>query len=424
MNRITAVVLSLIIGLSACACADKESKKQETSIKAGSAYEMSLPPTQLFRNKQSISYSNGFIYMHISADDKTIYEYDTVSKTCSEIKIDSPENTAHQNVICHDGLIYSIEHTVSDTDASGPYYLISIDYNTGKTNRLYTSNDKVISLASFYKDTDMLYFIEGKNGLDNAVDDGYYSGWDLMKLDITSGKAEKVVTANSYYIENDIIYFTKYSPEKHTIDLFCCPVTSPSEITDLGITVNTAQEIVNDNNETISFDFPEYMYYTDDDKIYYADPSNTLMCYDTNSKNTKPIATLSENSRINFFGLYNDKWYILSREIAGSGGQYCLYKIEKDDKPELILSDKMLNQKYQYEYEYIDAIAVFDDMFYVVTYNGDMGRSFYQLENDDSTELIKQLGNWDYDAYEEEMTYIEKSILNNDPSKEHLRQGH
>ena len=50
-----------------------------------------------------------------------------------------------------------------------------------------------------------------------------------------------------------------------------------------------------------------------------------------------------------------------------------------------------------------------------------MGLSYYRLNDDDSTKLIKRLGNWDYEAYEEMELEIER-ILQDDPAREYLKE--
>ena len=416
MNRITAVVLSLIIGLSACACADKETTKQETSIKAGSTYEMSLPPTQHFVSNNHASYSSVFFYMHSTdyISDELIYEYDTESGKTAEIKIKADQHTHLSNIISHGGKLYASEVHAEDSGAV-QYYLTECDYNSGSSERIYTAKGEIIQLG-FYNDSDTAFFIEtdGKTDKSNHLTQGM-----LTKFDLSANKAEQLFETQQYYIDSNKIYFTKYNEKKHCLELYSCPVDDTSDVTELGLIVNTQTEI-SENNIT-SFDMSDCMFQASGDKIYYTNNENKLLCYDIKAKKTKTAAELSEGAMIRFFGQYNGKWYILSRELKQRGAQYCLYSTDSKGEPELILSDDILNQSYLFDYEFIDSIALFDDLAMVVTYNGDMGLSYYRLNDDDSTKLIKRLGNWDYEAYEEMELEIER-ILQDDPAREYLKE--
>ena len=80
-------------------------------------------------------------------------------------------------------------------------------------------------------------------------------------------------------------------------------------------------------------------------------------------KKVTQFALFKDKSFVRYFQYFNNTMIVLVREPNDNGKmyQYVLYYLDNDNKPQKIIDDAKLNEKYFYGYEYIDYMTIFNN---------------------------------------------------------------
>lgn len=382
-----AVVIIVVIFLLSGKKAAKSEIKSENSY-----YLLSSPTNMLCPEATNTAYSNDFIY-YGSSDG--LVEYDLLEGSFAVIKIEAENNEQFSCYTMSDGNIYAIQSVFNQTLKIIEYSIVNIDYNSGKVTKIYSpdNNNKIIGCMTISCDGKM-YFTEGLYDGTNVDDDGYDLGYSLFEYDIQKNEKKELLKASTYYIYNGIIYFTRLNSVTDAQRLFYAELSDLKNITDTGIDVGSE----------ISEDTP-YMYYPYDNKVYYSNNTNELMCYDVNNGTTEVIYSFDEKSYVRYFQSFNDKMIIMVREPMPEASyyQYGLYSLDADGTVKKLIDDAELNKGYEYNFEWIDYMTVFNgcnDYFIVSTYNQNAENNAYLVDKDYNFKKIVQDGEWDYEEFE------------------------
>lgn len=385
-----AVPAAAVIIIIVCLLNGKQEEKPETESEA-SYYLLSSPSNILCPEAANTAYSNDFIY-YGSSDG--LIEYDLLEKSFANIKINSDNNSQFSCYTMSNGNIYAIQSVFNESSKSDEYSIVSIDYNSGEVTNIYSpdSKDRAIGCMTLSCDGKM-YFTEGSYDEKNVDDDGFNEGYSLFEYDLTKREKNEILKADTYYILDDKIYFTKLNSKTDTVRLFYSDLSDASNMTDTGIDVGSE----------ISEDTP-YMYYPYDNKVYYSNNTNQLMCYDVDTEKTEAVYSFDEKSYVRYFQYFNDKMIILVREPMPETSyyQYGLYSLDADGNIKKLLDDAELNRDYAYNFEWIDYMTVFNgcnDYFIVSTYNPNAENIAYLVDKDYNFEKIVQDGEWDYEEF-------------------------
>lgn len=385
-----AVTAAVVIVVIVCLLNIKKADNSETK-EGASYYLLSSPSNILCPEATNTAYSNDFIY-YGSSDG--LIEYDLLDKSFANIKIDANNNEQFSCYTMSDGNIYAIQSIFNETLKIIEYSIVNIDYNSGEVTEIYSpdSKDNVIGCMTLSCDGKM-YFIEGSYDEKNVDSNGFNEGYSLFEYDLTKRKKNEILKANTYYILDDKIYFTKLHSKTDTERLFYCDLSDVSNTVDTGIDVGSE----------ISEDTP-YMYYPYDNKVYYSNNTNKLMCYDINNGTTEVIHSFDEKSYVRYFQFFNDKMIIMVREPMPETSyyQYGLYSLDADGNIKKLLDDTELNRDYDYNFEWIDYMTVFNgcnDYFIVSTYNPNAENIAYLVDKNYNFEKIVQDGEWNYEEF-------------------------
>lgn len=382
---IAAVAVTLFISLGT------KSDKAVSSEKG--QQELSASPTNLLcPEASSTAFANNFVYYKTYDG---IAEYDIESDSLAMIKVKLQE---YSNLSCYtiyDGVIYAVRSVYNSATQKEDYSIVTVDYNSGEVTEVYSApKDSILGCMSMDKDGD-IYFVEGKYKKSETDENGFSTGYSLYKYALKNSDKSEITKANTYYISDGKLYFTRLCPKTDTVRLFIAPLSDPQNVKDTGIDVGSQ----------ISENTP-YMYYPTDGDVYYSNGENKLYRYDEDNEKSDTVCTFKDKSFVRYFQYFNNTMIVLVREPNDNGKmyQYVLYYLDNDNKPQKIIDDAKLNEKYFYGYEYIDYMTIFnncEDYFLLSTYNPDADTAAYLVDKDFKLHKFISNGEWDYDTYAE-----------------------
>lgn len=382
---IAAVAVTLFISLGT------KSDKAVSSEKG--QQELSASPTNLLcPEASSTAFANNFVYYKTYDG---IAEYDIESDSLAMIKVKLQE---YSNLSCYtiyDGVIYAVRSVYNSATQKEDYSIVAVDYNSGEVTEVYSApKDSILGCMSMDKDGD-IYFVEGKYKKSETDENGFSTGYSLYKYSLKNSDKSEITKANTYYISDGKLYFTRLCPKTDTVRLFIAPLSDPQNVKDTGIDVGSQ----------ISENTP-YMYYPADGNVYYSNGENKLYRYNEDNEKSDTVCTFKDKSFVRYFQYFNNTMIVLVREPNDNGKmyQYVLYYLDNDNKPQKIIDDAKLNEKYFYGYEYIDYMTIFnncEDYFLLSTYNPDADTAAYLVDKDFKLHKFISNGEWDYDTYAE-----------------------
>lgn len=382
---IAAVAVTLFISLGT------KSDKAVSSEKG--QQELSASPTNLLcPEASSTAFANNFVYYKTYDG---IAEYDIESDSLAMIKVKLQE---YSNLSCYtiyDGVIYAVRSVYNSATQKEDYSIVTVDYNSGDVTEVYSApKGSVIGCMSMDKDGD-IYFVEGKYKKSETDENGFSTGYSLYKYALKNSDKSEITKANTYYISDGKLYFTRLCPKTDTVRLFIAPLSDPQNVKDTGIDVGSQ----------ISENTP-YMYYPADGDVYYSNGKNKLYRYNEDNEKSDTVCTFKDKSFVRYFQYFNNTMIVLVREPNDNGKmyQYVLYYLDNDNKPQKIIDDAKLNEKYFYGYEYIDYMTIFnncEDYFLLSTYDPDADTAAYLVDKDFKLHKFISNGEWDYDTYAE-----------------------
>lgn len=382
---IAAVAVTLFISLGT------KSDKAVSSEKG--QQELSASPTNLLcPEASSTAFANNFVYYKTYDG---IAEYDIESDSLAMIKVKLQE---YSNLSCYtiyDGVIYAVRSVYNSATQKEDYSIVTVDYNSGEVTEVYSApKDSILGCMSMDKDGD-IYFVEGKYKKSETDENGFSTGYSLYKYALKNSDKSEITKANTYYISDGKLYFTRLCPKTDTVRLFIAPLSDPQNVKDTGIDVGSQ----------ISENTP-YMYYPADGDVYYSNGENKLYRYNEDNEKSDTVCTFKDKSFVRYFQYFNNTMIVLVREPNDNGKmyQYVLYYLDNDNKPQKIIDDAKLNEKYFYGYEYIDYMTIFnncEDYFLLSTYNPDDDTAAYLVDKDFKLHKFISNGEWDYDTYAE-----------------------
>lgn len=382
---IAAVAVTLFISLGT------KSDKAVSSEKG--QQELSASPTNLLcPEASSTAFANNFVYYKTYDG---IAEYDIESDSLAMIKVKLQE---YSNLSCYtiyDGVIYAVRSVYNSATQKEDYSIVTVDYNSGDVTEVYSApKDSILGCMSMDKDGD-IYFVEGKYKKSETDENGFSTGYSLYKYALKNSDKSEITKANTYYISDGKLYFTRLCPKTDTVRLFIAPLSDPQNVKDTGIDVGS----------DISENTP-YMYYPADGDVYYSNGKNKLYRYNEDNEKSDTVCTFKDKSFVRYFQYFNNTMIVLVREPNDNGKmyQYVLYYLDNDNKPQKIIDDAKLNEKYFYGYEYIDYMTIFnncEDYFLLSTYNPDADTAAYLVDKDFKLHKFISNGEWDYDTYAE-----------------------
>ena len=382
---IAAVAVTLFISLGT------KSDKAASSEKG--QQELSASPTNLLcPEASSTAFANNFVYYKTYDG---IAEYDIESDSLAMIKVKLQE---YSNLSCYtiyDGVIYAVRSVYNSATQKEDYSIVTVDYNSGEVTEVYSApKDSILGCMSMDKDGD-IYFVEGKYKKSETDENGFSTGYSLYKYALKNSDKSEITKANTYYISDGKLYFTRLCPKTDTVRLFIAPLSDPQNVKDTGIDVGSQ----------ISENTP-YMYYPADGDVYYSNGKNKLYRYNEDNEKSDTVCTFKDKSFVRYFQYFNNTMIVLVREPNDNGKmyQYVLYYLDNDNKPQKIIDDAKLNEKYFYGYEYIDYMTIFnncEDYFLLSTYNPDADTAAYLVDKDFKLHKFISNGEWDYDTYAE-----------------------
>lgn len=382
---IAAVAVTLFISLGT------KSDKAVSSEKG--QQELSASPTNLLcPEASSTAFANNFVYYKTYDG---IAEYDIESDSLAMIKVKLQE---YSNLSCYtiyDGVIYAVRSVYNSATQKEDYSIVTVDYNSGEFTEVYSApKDSILGCMSMDKDGD-IYFVEGKYKKSETDENGFSTGYSLYKYALKNSDKSEITKANTYYISDGKLYFTRLCPKTDTVRLFIAPLSDPQNVKDTGIDVGSQ----------ISENTP-YMYYPADGNVYYSNGENKLYRYNEDNEKSDTVCTFKDKSFVRYFQYFNNTMIVLVREPNDNGKmyQYVLYYLDNDNKPQKIIDDAKLNEKYFYGYEYIDYMTIFnncEDYFLLSTYDPDADTAAYLVDKDFKLHKFISNGEWDYDTYAE-----------------------
>lgn len=382
---IAAVAVTLFISLGT------KSDKAVSSEKG--QHELSASPTNLLcPEASSTAFANNFVYYKTYDG---IAEYDIESDSLAMIKVKLQE---YSNLSCYtiyDGVIYAVRSVYNSATQKEDYSIVTVDYNSGEVTEVYSApKDSILGCMSMDKDGD-IYFVEGKYKKSETDENGFSTGYSLYKYALKNSDKSEITKANTYYISDGKLYFTRLCPKTDTVRLFIAPLSDPQNVKDTGIDVGSQ----------ISENTP-YMYYPADGDVYYSNGKNKLYRYNEDNEKSDTVCTFKDKSFVRYFQYFNNTMIVLVREPNDNGKmyQYVLYYLDNDNKPQKIIDDAKLNEKYFYGYEYIDYMTIFnncEDYFLLSTYDPDADTAAYLVDKDFKLHKFISNGEWDYDTYAE-----------------------
>lgn len=382
---IAAVAVTLFISLGT------KSDKAVSSEKG--QQELSASPTNLLcPEASSTAFANNFVYYKTYDG---IAKYDIESDSLAMIKVKLQE---YSNLSCYtiyDGVIYAVRSVYNSATQKEDYSIVTVDYNSGEVTEVYSApKDSILGCMSMDKDGD-IYFVEGKYKKSETDENGFSTGYSLYKYALKNSDKSEITKANTYYISDGKLYFTRLCPKTDTVRLFIAPLSDPQNVKDTGIDVGSQ----------ISENTP-YMYYPADGDVYYSNGKNKLYRYNEDNEKSDTVCTFKDKSFVRYFQYFNNTMIVLVREPNDNGKmyQYVLYYLDNDNKPQKIIDDAKLNEKYFYGYEYIDYMTIFnncEDYFLLSTYNPDADTAAYLVDKDFKLHKFISNGEWDYDTYAE-----------------------
>ena len=382
---IAAVAVTLFISLGT------KSDKAVSSEKG--QQELSASPTNLLcPEASSTAFANNFVYYKTYDG---IAEYDIESDSLAMIKVKLQE---YSNLSCYtiyDGVIYAVRSVYNSATQKEDYSIVTVDYNSGEVTEVYSApKDSILGCMSMDKDGD-IYFVEGKYKKSETDENGFSTGYSLYKYALKNSDKSEITKANTYYISDGKLYFTRLCPKTDTVRLFIAPLSDPQNVKDTGIDVGSQ----------ISENTP-YMYYPTDGDVYYSNGENKLYRYNEDNEKSDTVCTFKDKSFVRYFQYFNNTMIVLVREPNDNGKmyQYVIYYLDNDNKPQKIIDDAKLNEKYFYGYEYIDYMTIFnncEDYFLLSTYDPDADTAAYLVDKDFKLHKFISNGEWDYDTYAE-----------------------
>lgn len=382
---IAAVAVTLFISLGT------KSDKAVSSEKG--QQELSASPTNLLcPEASSTAFANNFVYYKTYDG---IAEYDIESDSLAMIKVKLQE---YSNLSCYtiyDGVIYAVRSVYNSATQKEDYSIVTVDYNSGEVTEVYSApKDSILGCMSMDKDGD-IYFVEGKYKKSETDENGFSTGYSLYKYALKNSDKSEITKANTYYISDGKLYFTRLCPKTDTVRLFIATLSDPQNFKDTGIDVGSQ----------ISENTP-YMYYPTDGDVYYSNGENKLYRYNEDNEKSDTVCTFKDKSFVRYFQYFNNTMIVLVREPNDNGKmyQYVLYYLDNDNKPQKIIDDAKLNEKYFYGYEYIDYMTIFnncEDYFLLSTYDPDADTAAYLVDKDFKLHKFISNGEWDYDTYAE-----------------------
>lgn len=355
---------------------------------------MCTPVVQFCEQAQNCSYNNGLLYL---SSEQGLIECDIHNGITTEI-ISKNDNDHFSCLNLYNGYIYALNRRYIPGESlfdegTVSYEIVRIDYNTHETKTLYCAEgENIIGCVSMSYDG-IIYFVEGK--YDETINDknGFNDSFSLYSLNSESLKKEIIESCNTYYIYDNNLYYTKFSPANDTLRLFYASLDDTSKAKDTGIDV-CADVSMGDS----------YMIYPVGEYVYYTDVDHALCMYNIENKKTEKIIGFDDSKKIYYFGLFDSRLIILVREQMPDGYWcYVLYYLDEANTPVRITGDDKLNDGKKYWFEYIDCICTFpgnDEIFALVTYNQYMDEKVYIIDKELQLTMVMQSGEWDYLSFE------------------------
>ncbi len=382
---ITAVAITLFVSLG--------TKSDNAVSSEKGQQELSVSPTNLLcPEASSTAFANNFVY-YKTYDGIAEYDIEFDSLAMIKVKLQEYSNLSYYTI--YDGVIYAVRSAYNSATQKEEYSIVTVDYNSGEVTEVYSApKGSVIGCMSMDKDG-YIFFVEGKYTKGETDDNGFSTGYALYKYDIKSSDKSEITKANTYYISDGKLYFTMLFPKTHTVRLFIAPLSDPQNVKDTGIDVGS----------DISENTP-YMYYPADGDVYYSNGENKLYRYNEDNEKSDTVCTFKDKSFVRYFQYFNNTMIVLVREPNDNGKmyQYVLYYLDNDNKPQKIIDDAKLNEKYFYGYEYIDYMTIFnncEDYFLLSTYDPDADTAAYLVDKEFKLHKFISNGEWDYDTYAE-----------------------
>ena len=337
---------------------------------------------------QECASANGLMYI---ATEEGLFEIDIPLSKYTNI-LDTGRSLSC--ISPYGGYIYAIATEVifgkSMFDSSERTHIVKIDYNTKEKTILYTApkNRQICDMSlSFQGD---ILFTEK----DLPEGGGFIPKNSVLNKMSESFAPEKIAETDFYYIYDDKLYLTKYDPETDCERLFIATISSPDKQTDTGI--NVGREISMGNTP---------MFYPNGDSIYYTDESYSLCRYDiSQGKSERVFGFDDEGKRIYYYSVFDSKIILLTREKRSDESWcYVLYYLDEANKPIKITGDDNFNEGRKYWFEYIESFCTFpgnDEYFALITFDQNMDRRVYIIDNEMKLTMAMQSGEWDYEAFE------------------------
>ncbi|MCD7742290.1 MAG: hypothetical protein LUI06_08805 [Ruminococcus sp.] len=396
------IVIALILAMFLIVLnSNKESDKQAV---AQYDHYLQLSPSIIYGGEAPITaYNNDLIYYY-SEINNSIVEYDLTNSTATEIYIQTTENNNYSCFNMYGGVLYALEEEYNESSNSFGYSIVTIDYNDGNVSKVYSTGDYKTVIGCLNMSSDgLLYFIEGEYDENKNDKNGYNESYALYKLDLQTNEKTELTKANTFYIDSDVIYYTKLVPSKDCLRLFYAPTDNTENETDTGVDVCSS----------VSAGTP-YMIYPHNGRVYYAPNTNRLFCYDPETNESETVAAFSDESYVRFFQYFGDDLLILVREPyeKESSYQFGLYYLRDGQEPQRITGDDEFNEDYYYSYEWINYLSVFNecsDYFLLATYNEDIAANVYIFDKDYTMTNIISDGEWNYKAFFLEKEGIDES---------------
>ena len=226
---IAAVAVTLFISLGTKSDKAVSSEKDQQ--------ELSASPTNLLcPEASSTAFANNFVYYKTYDG---IAEYDIESDSLAMIKVKLQE---YSNLSCYtiyDGVIYAVRSVYNSATQKEDYSIVTVDYNSGEVTEVYSApKDSILGCMSMDKDGD-IYFVEGKYKKGETDENGFSTGYSLYKYALKNSDKSEITKANTYYISDGKLYFTRLCPKTDTVRLFIAPLSDPQNVKDTGIDVGS-----------------------------------------------------------------------------------------------------------------------------------------------------------------------------------------
>ena len=390
LKRRIALLLALGTLLTGCASGGTSggTRIEGTDITVREERFLQASATSLLGPRESsTACSEGFIYWGL---DHSLVEFDTQTESTAVISPQAGNNVFLSCCCPWEGAVWTVRMDYTEADNSEAWSIASMDYNSGELRQVYVPEDPGQRLDRLTVSRDgELYFTQGELGESR-----------IMRLDPESLALTELTAGDTYYIDSGRLFFTRYDARRDTDRLFYAPLEDPAQTTDTGLDIALK----------VSMNTP-FMYYPKGDELYWSGGTSRLMCLDLVSGESRQVCAFEDSSFVRYFQDFGEGMAVLVREkLPGSGWyQYALYFLDDRGNAKKILDDRQLNQGRLYIYENIDYMAVFpeEDRLLLGVYTPDGSLGAYLVDTQGEARLMHRVGDFDYEAYEQEQMEVE-----------------